>query len=478
MKILLVEDNLAVSEATKFEIEKIIGVGSVTTAASKESACLAVNHHFYDLIVLDLSLPPTDDSLDDDVSHGQAVFGFCQSHAPGTPICFLTGSSTHRFVMQLLNQHANRQDFWGDGESTSSPMIFPKIDLIEFLDHLRDCFTKLKFLSDIELRPLKAGDALQSDQQRILKIFTKRLAGASCKWQNLKGGLSDVKVLSLEILNDHDSPLFKAVARIGRRSKIANESKNFDLMVPALNIGTYPSKLLLIEYGAKSSAGIFYRLASDHTNNLSDLLISDPVEAASVCEKLQGILSVWGEGCHTSRKSIAELRQCLVNNDKSKALAEEFNLDWQREIEELTVSVKWGRTHGDLHGGNILISNDRSPILIDFGDLAERATSLDPCSILLSPFFHPDTAERAIGIISLTELIETIDKLHCSSDLPYAQFLNNVISWLNVECLSSERSIYASLYVYALKQLQYPDTDKQLGCSIIDLCKLKINATR
>lgn len=478
MKILLVEDNSSVAEETKAEIEKIIGSSSVLTAASKESAYSAINLDFFDLIVLDLSLPPTDGSMDDDVAHGEAVFGFCQTHAPGTPICFLTGSSTHRFVMQLLNQHSNRQDFWGDGELTSSPKVFPKIDLIEFLDHVRDCYTKLKLLADIELRPIKISEPLKVDEQRLIKIFTKKLLGASCKWLDLKGGLSDVRVLSLEVLNEHESPIFKAVARISNRTKIAKESKNFDLMVPALDIGTYPSKLLFIEYGAKSSAGIFYRLASDHTSNLSGLLLSDPVEATSVSEKLQQILSVWGDGCHTIRKTIAELRACLVSNDKAISAENNFGLGWRNEIEELTVSVKWGRTHGDLHGGNILISNDRSPILIDFGDLAERATSLDPCSILLSPFFHPDTAKLAAEIIDRAELIDTLDKLHCSCELPFAYFINSTLNWLRAECLFSERSIYASIYVYALKQLQYPDTNKNLACDIIDLCKQKINSTR
>ncbi|HBM66397.1 MAG TPA: hypothetical protein DD418_23610 [Pseudomonas sp.] len=477
MKILLVEDNASVLAATKCEIEKIIGQGSVISAISKESACLAIEAHLFDLIVLDLSLPPVDGSMDDDVSHGEAVFGFCKLHAPGTPLCFLTGSSTHRFVLSLLNDHANRQDYWGDGVTNSSPMVFPKIDLIHFLDHVRACFEKVKSLANIELRPIKSGETLRPDQQRIIKIFTKKLLGSSCKWLDLKGGLSDVRVISLEVLNDHDSPLVKAVARIGNITKISNESRNFDTMVPALNIGTYPGKVQFIEYGAKSTAGVFYRLASDHTKNLADLLLSNPVEAATVCEKLRGILSVWGEGSHADRKTISDVRRCLISDEKSKVLAVEHNLDWQQRIEEITVPVKWGRTHGDLHGGNILITTDFSPILIDFGDLAERSISIDPCSILLSPFFHTDTASRAIAVLPHEGLIDTIENLHCGQNLPFAVFLNLIIGWIKEECLGSERSVYASIYAYALRQLYYPDTNKLLACDIISVCKKKLDAS-
>ena len=478
MKILLVEDNQEVLVETKNAIEKIVGSHSVITASSKESACAAIEKEFFDLIVLDLSLPVTNESLDADVAHGQAVFNFCLSHAPGTPVCFLTGSSTHRFVNQLLNAHANRQDFWGQGEFNTSPMVFQKINLDEFLEHLQQCAAKLKNLADIELRSVRPGDTLAVDEQRLLKMFTIKLSGASCKWQDLKGGLSGVRVLSVEVLNLQDSSLFKAVARIGRRAKIALESKNFDLMVPALNIGTFPSKLLFQEYGAKSSAAIYYRLASDHTSNLSELLLINPELSLTTYNKLKEIFSVWGEGCLRTRKTIEELRRCLVSDAKLENLKKEYDLSWLQGIEELTVSVKWGRTHGDMHGGNVLIANDYAPLIIDFGDLAERATSLDPCAILLSPFFHLDTADRALEILPKEDLIRSIERLNCEADSPFALFFNQISGWIAEECSHSNRSIYASLLVFVIKQLNYPDTNKDLARSIIDVCKQRILSTR
>ncbi|MDN4514676.1 response regulator [Pseudomonas sp. 2,4-D] len=477
MRILLVEDNQEVLLETKKEIEKITGKDSVITACSKESACTVIKDEFFDLIVLDLSLPTINEGLDADVAHGQAVFHYCLSMAPGTPICFLTGSSTHRFVNQLLNAHANRQDFWGQSELNTSPMVFQKINLDDFLEHLKQCSSKLRNLADIELRSVKAGGALAVEEQRLLKMFTIKLSGASCKWQDLNGGLSGVRVLSVEVLNQHDSSLFKAVARIGKRDKISLEATNFDLMVPALTIGTFPSKLLCLEYGAKSSAAIYYRLANDHTSNLSELLLSSPELSLTTYQKLKEIFSVWGEGCYRTRKTIGELRSCLVSDSKLARLKNTYELSWLEDIEDLSVSVKWGRTHGDMHGGNVLIANDYAPLIIDFGDLAERATSLDPCSILLSPFFHLDTAERALESLPKEDLIRSIELLNCGTNSPLAPFFNQITEWISEECSRSERSIYASILIYVIKQLNYPDTNKDVALNIISVCKERILST-
>ncbi|MEB8055797.1 response regulator [Pseudomonas fulva] len=477
MKILLVEDNQEFLLETKNEIEKITGKDSVVVASSKESACSIITEYFFDLIVLDLSLPATDDSLDADVINGQEVFHCCLSVAPGTPVCFLTGSSTHRFVNQLLNAHANRQDFWGQSEMNASPMVFQKINLVDFIDHLKQCSAKLRNLADIELRAIKPGNALTAEEQRLLKIFTIRLSGASCKWQDLNGGLSDVRVLSIEILNNHEASLLKAVARIGRRDKIAQEATNFDRMVPALNIGTFPSKVLFLEYGAKSSAAIYYRLASDHTSNLSELLLTDPDRSLPTYQKLKDIFSAWGDGCYKTRKTIGELRRCLVSDSKLSKLQRSYSLDWLEDIEVLSISVRWGRTHGDMHGGNVLIANDYAPLLIDFGDLAERATSLDPCSILLSPFFHKDTAERAFLAFPEDDLIKSIQQLNCGTPSPLAAFFNQITQWIIEECSASDRGIYASILAYTLKQLSYPDTNKDAALNILAVCRDRIIST-
>jgi len=40
--------------------------------------------------------------------------------------------------------------------------------------------------------------------------------------------------------------------------------------------------------------------------------------------------------------------------------------------------------HGDLHGGNILISANDGSVLIDYGDVQHSAVSYDPVSLELS----------------------------------------------------------------------------------------------
>nr|BFE94182.1 hypothetical protein GCM10020185_47180 [Pseudomonas brassicacearum subsp. brassicacearum] len=62
---------------------------------------------------------------------------------------------------------------------------------------------------------------------------------------------------------------------------------------------------------------------------------------------------------------------------------------WIENFEENLIQVNWGCTHSDLHGYNVLVSETRAPILIDYGDVAESACSVDPITLELSSiFFH------------------------------------------------------------------------------------------
>ncbi|EOD9097904.1 TPA: phosphotransferase [Pseudomonas aeruginosa] len=474
MKILFAEDNQDFAASVKHEIEKIVGPGNVTLAMSKESATQAISDNFYDLFILDLCLPLTDDGLDADVAHGEAVFGFCKANACGTPVCFLTASSTERFVIGLLNKYSLRKDYWGSNEEFPGLMVFKKIDLSELLGFVAECQDKYRNLGNIELRG--AGN-LAPEEQRILKMFTQRAGGQICKFIALKGGLSDVRVFSLEILSGYEARLNLAVARIGNREKISEESRKYDSMVGALGIGSFPSKLCLLEYGAKNSSAIFYRLANNHDQSLFDLAQTEPKSCFPVIEKLRETLQPWAEGSTVIRRRISEIRQCLLKDVNKDAIKSKFSLGWIDEIEDLTVSVRWGRTHGDLHGGNILVSRELSPVLIDFGDVSEGALPLDVSTLLLSHFFHPETADELIASIGINEIIAAVNKLEFPTEWSLGEAMNFIIQWLKDHSSDSERTIFASIYSYTLRQLKFDDTNKELALGILEVCRTRLAST-
>lgn len=477
MRILLAEDSPDFSTPVKHELEKIVGQGNVTVVMSKDSAIKAITNNFYDMFILDLDLPLTDGDIDSDVAHGEAVFGYCQANARGTPICFLTGSSTQRFVINLLNKYSTRQDYWGSNEELSGLMVFQKIDLPDLLSHISACQEKYRTLANIELRGTGTPCTLTPEEQRILKIFTKRLGGLICNYQELKGGLSNIRVLSLEILSGYEAKLNLAVARIGDRKKISEESLKYDTMVGALGIGSFPSKLCLLEYGAKNIAAIFYRLANQHNQNLFDLIQAGSETSLKVIENLRETLIPWKEGSTIIRKTISEIRRCLLKDEHKNSIKDAYSLAWIDEIEELTASVRWGRTHCDLHGGNILISRDLSPVLIDFGDVSEGALPLDAATLFLSPFFHPDTANDLIESIGITEIISAVERLETTSNSTLSPTINFTLKWLREYSSDADRTIYASIYSYTLRQLKFDDTNKTLALGILEACKNKLRST-
>ncbi len=474
MKILFAEDNQDFAASVKYELEKVVGQGNVTLAISKESAAQAISDNFYDLFILDLCLPLTDEGLDADVAHGEAVFGSCQAHASGTPVCFLTASSTERFVIGLLNKYSLRKDYWGSNEEFPGLMVFKKIDLPELLKFVSECQEKYRNLGNIELR---GTGHLAPEEQRILKMFTQRTGGQICKFNVLKGGLSDVRVFSLEILSGYEASLNLAVARIGNRSKISEESRKYDSMVGALGIGSFPSKLCLLEYGAKNSSAIFYRLANNHDQSLFDLTKTTPESCLTVINNLRETLKPWETGSTVIRKKISEIRQCLLKDAHKEAIKETFSLSWIDEIEDLTISVRWGRTHGDLHGGNILVSKDLIPVLIDFGDVSEGALPLDVSTLLLSHFFHPETANELISSIGVYKITASIENLKFPAEWSLSEPMNFIIQWLTSHSSESARTIYASIYSYTLRQLKFEDTNKELALALLEICRQKLIST-
>lgn len=476
MKILLVEDELAFSSEVIAEIDLIIGSGNVELASNKEEAISKIDSGFYDLILLDLKIPAFPGALDIDTNHGEAVFGHCRSQAEGTPICFLTASSTVAFVMRLLNDHSSLGDYWGENSNQVGVRVIPKAKLSEALDYIAECNEKVRRLHEIEV---KSGEAveLSLETQRVLRLFTSRIGGVACDYSVLKGGMSKVSVYKALIENDSGRCISMAVGRIGDCTFLQDEGRRFDSIVSALGVGSFPSRLIAITCGAKSTGGIFYRLADRHGNSFFDYVLRDDKFPSDIIARLKDVLQPWVAGSNTKRVSIRTLRQCLVSDEDALSSAQKYSVTWQDEIEAINIVVPWGSIHGDLHGGNILISEKLEPILIDFGDADGGGIPLDPTTLLLSPFFHPDLADKMKEVFTVEKVIQMLDAFGHRDGPEVSSYFSACLDWIKESCNNSQKAIYASIYSFALKQLKYPDTDKELAKLILELSREKILGT-
>ena len=112
MNILVVEDSNEYIE----EISSIINTEakdcSLTICKHLTSAMQEIKNNYFDLIILDLSIPTDDNSLDESPNHGHSVLRNARVEASGTPIIVLTGSSAEDFIESMLEM-SEKSNVWG-----------------------------------------------------------------------------------------------------------------------------------------------------------------------------------------------------------------------------------------------------------------------------------------------------------------------------------------------------------------------------
>jgi CheY-like chemotaxis protein len=113
MQILVVEDNADFLVDLVPALSALPGAPDIKVAVSRNAALEMIEQDFFDLIVLDLTIPTIDGALDAAIEHGNAVFAKSQEMAPGTPIFILTGSTADEIFPSLL-ERKETVDIWGE----------------------------------------------------------------------------------------------------------------------------------------------------------------------------------------------------------------------------------------------------------------------------------------------------------------------------------------------------------------------------
>ena len=167
MRILVVEDDKTFLEGL---IPILRGLGNdieVIEARSKESAQTRLGAEFFDLILLDLTIPTADGLLDLNIRHGHAVFGSSIVLARGMPVFFLTGSSAENVFPDLI-AHAKQVDVWGAGLSRPTVDHLPKSQLDKLTEKLKPIAEGVRALADVGLKRSGPGSSLSIGEDRIV----------------------------------------------------------------------------------------------------------------------------------------------------------------------------------------------------------------------------------------------------------------------------------------------------------------------
>lgn len=463
MKILIVEDSHEFFEELIVTVREACAEAGVEHARNRDEAVDKLENQTFDLIILDLNIPPGTDPAIGNASHGHSVFTIARAKASGTPIIVLTGSSAEEFIPSLL-EHQRHGDVWGQGD-VQLVAFHRKHQLDSFAPVLKSYLDQIEIIEEIEIS--KPNLVTSEQEDRIFRIFTKKTGATRCVVAKVGGGLSAASVYKLTAHGPNGDLIHNAIAKLGSPDSIRDEDSRYSEHVSRLAPETTPRKIAILEHGAKNCSGVFYGLAAGFDENAwseksknSDALIN----------QLEEYLRPW-ESQAEQRLEIREIRRIFISDTDYELLKINFSGDWWDAFESKSIQVRWGCCHGDLHGLNVLCTIDGKPILIDYGDVGPGPSSVDPITLELSGFFHPGGPFVGSDWPTAAEA-----RLWGSIDLylqncPHAAFFKRLRDWTQRVAVGN-REIAAVAYSYLVRQLKYPQTNKQRAQDLLEGVRL------
>lgn len=470
--VLVVEDDPDFITAIQEVLRGLSPGATVHVAQSRDAALALLAASFFDIIILDLKIPATDGALDADSQHGFAVFRRAQTIASGTPVVVLTGSPAEDFISELLGS-ARQVDVWGENRNVKTVDFLPKYKFDSFPRTIQASLRSIDTLADVELD--RSGVDLSTQDDRLIRIFARRYGGARVVI-SLLGGLSGAKVLRLRVTNAQGAPVHDAVAKIGSIDDVVDEGRRFDNDVARLEPRATPRKLITLEAGAKTSAGVFYGLAAGFDETAFQAATGAPDHARAAVRSVERGTRQWGEGVNQSRRTVQEIRSRLLKDERFEVVLRQYDLEWVGEFEKATIQTRWCCTHGDMHGENVLVSADGSAVIIDYGDVGESTASHDAITLELSLLFHPKGPLRGGAWPTHAQAGSWGDLDRYVQGCPAETFVRECRAWAG-RAAAGNREVAVTAYAYLMRQLKYEDTDKALALALLAGAKALFDAT-
>ena len=450
MRLLLVEDDETLISELEAALHGIAPGLQLVIARSRDSAFECLTDDWFDVVVTDLRLPTCDFLMDSKVQHGQAVWAKSQEVSPGTPVIVLSAYLDYG-VMQKVLDGAAKEDVFGSGEKIHLLYTFAKKSLPKFLRYIGTLDVDIRALDDIEI---EATNAPSGGELRVLQVFARTKGGSHAKLQTVGGGLSDASTFRIEVEDARGVVTARALAKVARISLVEDEQLRCGRVTSVLRVGSCVSDLKVIRAGAGPLGGVFYPFAETHSETLFQVLGADPTRSVEALAAVREIESAWQDNASSEQTLVEQVRTNSVSESALAKIADKLeDIGWEA-FEKRRVSIKSCCQHGDLHGGNILVSADGSPLLIDYGDVGEATSVLDPITLELSTIFHPD-AQALRGSWPSLELATAWDDVDAFVEgCPFPEFIKACRAWATA-CRRGPREVAATAYSVAIRQLKY-----------------------
>ncbi|CAM3925698.1 response regulator [Pseudoalteromonas maricaloris] len=463
MNILQIEDDVNWFEGTVKPLLLEIGAKQIFHVEDYDSAIQCINEHNIDYVVLDLAIPLNQSNPVPDVANGLQLASHLRTKYSGTPILILTGQQTEEAVEQFVEDQ-EATTFW-DGSRKSLVKVRPKRRVSEAISLLSSSVKLLEDIDSLEIQ--ETGCNLNCSEKRVISIFCKENSAIAARVKTLNDGLSSAKVLQATLIGHLGQDLpWTSLVKIDTKENIDVDSNNFRNHVNKLPVGSFPSVLNEYEAGCADKKGICYRFATNYNSNYFTHLMSSEDNTLTILAKLKEILSIWSNNREVKQITVGAIRELICPNHKFDSLVDirkQLGLD---DFEQKSLNANFSIQHADLHGLNILVSEDLNPILIDYGDIKLAPSVLDIVTLELSPYFHPHLRQHEAPEMTLFE-----NWFNTEQFLPLNRFTNvaNFLrDWKSANCFI-EREYVATVYAYALRQLTYKETNKELAIKLIEM---------
>jgi CheY-like chemotaxis protein len=458
MRLLLVEDDPTYLAELTERLSQINGM-TLVVAKSRDAAMEYLNGDRFDLIVSDLRIPTRDGELDLEVEHGESVVAVARGKLPGTPIIILSAFGTIPRAVELV-RGAPRRDLIGDRVEDVLVDYLTKGEVDQCIVRVEQFTERLRQTDVIEVRPGVDGWTPTPDEGRVIKVFARRLEGRFVQVRRMVGGFSDTSTFRARIEDRRGRLTGLAFGKVGPLDVIASEVSRFERFVsPMLPVGSFAVLQHHVQGGAGSAGGVFYQLAED-APSLFALMQGRPEQAGVIVHAVAERVRPWHEGASSVHEITVDELRGMVRLGLLDPAGMPGGRDWS-EFGQRTIPVRRAVQHGDLHGDNVLVYRGDQTVLIDYAEVGELVTGYDPVVLELSLLFHPSGNGIRRDWPSPAQAEHWFDLASYLRDCPVADFVRACRDWALGSC-PSDRTVAACAYVYAERQLRYPDTDKEL----------------
>jgi CheY-like chemotaxis protein len=464
MKILLIEDEpegvaRLKEELTDVPVEFLI-------AEDADTALEILTQGPFDLAVCDLKIPESRLVPQPHTAHGLRAFDNIRARFPGVPVIIYSGFGSSAFgeLGDRLSA-APQHDLFGEG-ATDHVIHRSKGDPEKLIDEIREFAAQLSRLDEIEITPGPSREYLTYYDRRLLRIYARQQQCSLVHVERLAGGRSGAVTVKLAC-ESIDGPAGGAiVAKLNTYDEVQGERQRYKRYIGGLGATTFTPLMETLVAGAGDRAALFYALAQGFDTSLFDLLAQSDVDAATVVANLFEAVSAWREGAKSRAVELALIRRALLSDERVHDLPESSKALFDNVSNHQHVNVRWGTSHGDLHGGNVLVKDREIPVLIDYGRLGEMTASLDPITLELSAILHPDSPVDLNGWPN-PDQAERWDDLDFYLDkCPTPAFVGACRTWTDAVA-RAPREMDATVLAYALRQLRFhEDIDPALPTAL------------